>query len=309
MRGTLFKGTFISLTRNFIRILLVLIVILFLAAASWANDVLVLKSADIKPYQDALDGFKRTCSCSVTEFSLHDTGGDLANKAAEMHARAIFAVGMDALREAQAITHIPVVYAMVPSHPAAARQNISGVSMVIPAEKQIAAMVRTFPFVRRIGIVYDPKNSDALIHEAMRAAKEQNLELVLSSVQGLGEVPSKIDGMKNRIDLFWMLPDVTVINPETVNHLFLFSFQNRVPVFSFSKKFVDQGAVAALSIDPMDVGAQAGEMMKKQLAITDAWPRLRQDVRRPILMINRKIAVKLDVKLGAHISEDEHDVR
>ncbi|MBI5848119.1 MAG: ABC transporter substrate-binding protein [Nitrospirae bacterium] len=280
-----------------------------MSATSRASDVLVLKSSDIKPYQEALEGFKRTCRCTITEFLLRDARGELANKAAEIHARAIFAVGMDALSEAQAITEMPVVYAMVPSHPASARQNISGVSMRIPAEKQLAAMVRILPGAKRIGVVYDPKNSDGLMHDALRAAKEQNLELILSTVQGLGEVPSRIDGMKNRIDFFWMLPDTTVINPETLNHLFFFSFQNKVPIFSFSKKFVEQGAVAALSIDPVDVGAQAGEIMQKQLSKADSWPRLRQDVRKPLLMINRRIAAKMDARLGANVPEGEYDVR
>lgn len=306
---TLFKGANISLIRHFVRITSVLLIILLLSATSWANDVLVLKSADIKPYQDALNGFKRTCNCTLTEFLLSETEGELANKAADLDAKAIFTLGLDALKEALPITNIPVVYAMVPSHPAAARQNISGVSMHIPAEKQIAAIVRTFPSVRRVGVVYDPRNSDLLIRDALRAAKEHELELVLSTVQGLGEVPSRIDGMKNRIDLFWMLPDTTVINPETATYLFLFSFQNKVPIFSFSKKFVDQGAVAALTIDPVDVGAQAGEIMKKQLSKTEERPRLRQDVRMPLLMINRIIVKKLDVRLGTRISEGEYDVR
>ena len=71
--------------------------------------------------------------------------------------------------------------------------------------------------------------------------------------------------MKGKIDIFWMLPDAEVITPETVDSILLFSFQNNVPVFSFSSKYVKMGALASLSVDPFALGAQTGELVAKKL--------------------------------------------
>ena len=72
-------------------------------------------------------------------------------------------------------------------------------------------------------------------------------------------MPAVIESMKGKIDIFWMLPDTDVITSETVDAILLFSFQNNVPVFSFSNKYVKMGALASLSVDPVALGAQTGD--------------------------------------------------
>ena len=57
--------------------------------------------------------------------------------------------------------------------------------------------------------------------------------------------------MQGKIDILWMLPDATVVTDETVELLLRFSFQHDVPMFSFSKKYVEVGAVASLDVDPV----------------------------------------------------------
>ena len=44
------------------------------AALLSAAEIVVVKSSGIKPYNDALEGFKRTCMCTVTELNLPETG-------------------------------------------------------------------------------------------------------------------------------------------------------------------------------------------------------------------------------------------
>jgi putative ABC transport system substrate-binding protein len=305
MRGHLLQGAFRSFVRAIGRYLPGFITLLCLASPSTAYEVLVLKSADVKPYQDSLEGFKRTCGCTVTELSLRDMEKNgITKKAAAAKADAVLAIGIDALKAVRAIKDIPVVYTLVPTHPDATEQkNLSGVSMVIPADKQLDSMLRTFPSARNIGCIFDAKYSDAFVKDAVQAAKARGVELVLSRVQSPAEVPSKIDAMKNRVDVFWMLPDLTVANAETANYILLFSFKNRVPVFTFSKKYLDQGAVAALVVDPEDLGMQAGEIMKKVLSASGERSRILQDARKAVPLVNKRIADKLGIRLGEDFLE------
>jgi putative ABC transport system substrate-binding protein len=279
------------------------IILLFLlpVVSSQANDVVVLKSANIQPYDDALRGFRSSCGCNVLEVISGQVGaGSSAMKNGEFNADMVFAVGMDALSRAQTVTNLPVVYAMVlPSQfPGQIKNNVSGVSMEIPPAKSLGTIQEIFPDVRRVGIIYNRGHSDSFIREALSAAQQRGIRLVLKEADSPSEVPLLIDAMRGQIDVFWMVPDVTVITPETVKYLLLFSFRNKVPVFSFSGKYVEMGALAALNVVPFDIGVQAGEMAKKLSNGRNNGTPIRVDARKTELSVNRTVARKLGIRIS-----------
>lgn len=278
---------------------------------SEAFDVVVLKSAEIKPYNDALEGFMKSCDCSVDEITYHDIDdSDISSRVRNLKPDAVLVIGMDALKHAQLIKNIPVIYAMVPqSQPASPEQkNISGVSMYISPDKYFSAMMDVFPNARRIGVVYDPHFNDAFVKEALRIAQARGVELVLRTLSRSSDAPGLIAGMKDRIDVFLMLPDPTVVRPEVVNYLLLFSFQHNVPVFAFSKKYLEMGALAGLNIIPFDIGVQAGEIAKRQQAERVLHDPIRVHARKTVIMINRKIANKLGIKISDEVLKRAEDV-
>ena len=272
---------------------------LFYAAAAFALDVVVVKSADIKPYNDAVEGFRASCNCSIEELDLSEAEhNDITRQVHKLNPDAVLAVGLDALKHLQSLKDLPVVYTMAPNVGSglSARKNISGVDMDISPEAYINAMTTVLGNIKRIGLVYDPKNMDPFVAEAIQFAETKGMAVLSKKASRPGEVPHLIDGMKGKIDLFWMLPDTTVVNSVAVDYLLLFSFQNKVPVFTFSRKFVDMGALFALSIDPHDMGAQAAEVVKTLLSRNIKGP-LRVDARKPLLTINRKVMTKFGIKI------------
>lgn len=284
--------------------------IVCLCACSWAADVVALKSLDIKPYKEAVEGFRETCGCTVTEMTLPGSGhDDVVRRILDENPDAVFAVGIDALEQIKAIRNIPILYTMVPSPhgiPSAAT-NISGVNAQISPERNLAAILDVMPEARRVGVIYDPRNSERFIQDAIAAAQAKGLKLVLRKVSRATEVPLALEGLRDKIDLLWMIPDSTVINAETVNQMFLFSFQNRVPVFTFSKKFVEMGAVAALNVIPRDMGAQAGDLAVKLLSGQQKGP-IRTAAQKTSLVINAKVARKLGLKLKDDLLRRTEDV-
>ncbi len=104
--------------------------------------------------------------------------------------------------------------------------------------------------------------------------------------------------MKEKIDAFWMLPDITIITPEIVRFLLLLSFENNVPLLAFSEKYVEAGAFRLTGINAFDRGHQADEMANKILS-----RRVVKDVqqvyaRKVIVSTNPMIARKLGVNLN-----------
>jgi ABC-type uncharacterized transport system substrate-binding protein len=288
-------------------------VLLFLSATHLeASGIVVLKSADITPYNEALEGFRSSCACEIREeIPVRELGStDAAARLLRGAPDGVFVIGIDALSRAKRIRDLPVVYAMVPGGQSTDgyAENVSGVNMYISPKEYLSAIRKVFPHATRIGVLYDPGHLEAYIREAASVAKAMGLGLVMKKVLRPGDVPSLIEGMQSKIDVYWMLPDTTVVNKESVELLLLFSFQNRVPVFTFSKKYVEMGAVAGLNMMPFDMGVQAGELMKKLLAGKGVHSPIRVDTRRTLLMINHKVAQKLGITIREEILKGTEDV-
>jgi putative ABC transport system substrate-binding protein len=282
------------------------------ASSSEASEIVVLKSADIRPYNEALEGFRSSCDCRISEEISHRQGetADVSAEVLREKPDGVFAIGIDALSHIRGVRDIPVVYSMIPNFPPTSSlgKNVSGVNMNIPPEKYLSAMVELFPSARRIGLVYGPGNMEPFVQEAARVAESKGISLVMKKAFKPGDAPSLIEGMKDKIDVFWMLPDMTVVSQEAVNFLLLFSFQNRVPVFTFSSKYVEMGAVAGLNMTPFDMGVQAGEMMKRLINEKGARSPIRTDARKVVLLINHKVAKKMGIKIREEASRRAEEV-
>jgi putative ABC transport system substrate-binding protein len=266
-----------------------------------AFNVIVVKSAEIKPYQDAIRGFRDACNCDVLELKLKDENGreNILLKSPD----AVVAIGTTVFKKVRALEGLPVIYVMVmPSEAALSlRPNISGVSMDISPETYIATMKELFPRAKKIGLLYDSQHTAAFVAEATKAARAAGLELVDKQVRDPREIPGLLDKMRGTIDVLWMVPDATIAAAEAVDYLLHFSFQNNVPIFSFSKKYVEMGAVAALDVDPYDMGAQAGEIVTRLKAgktgAIRAWARASH------LTVNSKVAAKMSIKIKDDITK------
>ncbi len=219
-----------------------------------------------------------------------------------MHPDLIVAIGDAALVRVKDLDGIPIVFTMIIDPKATIYEypNVTGVSMVIAPERQIRSLLEVLPDTKRIGIVYDPKMSSPLYTELKEASSKFRVAIVSKAVQNSKEVFAAIEGLKGKIDIILMLPDITVNTQETFESLLLFSFENNIPVISFSKKYVEKGALMALSIEEADIGAQAGEMAKEILSGTDVKDVPIQTPRKAVMSVNLKTAKKL----GINVSEE-----
>jgi putative tryptophan/tyrosine transport system substrate-binding protein len=304
VRENIFLGAYIK------KVILFLLLLLLICDnfSSYASEVLVIKGADIKPYNEALEGFKSSCQCNINELvPIAGEQRDISRAISEIKPVTVFAIGVDALKQAQAIKGIPVVYTMVPySASVPAQKNISGVSMYISPEKYLNLISEVFPNAKRIGLIYNPKNSDRFVKEVYQRADSMELELVAKRAEKAGEIPALIDSMKGRIDIFLMLPDTSIVSSESFNYMLLFSFLNEVPVVTFSKKYVELGASAGLNIDTFDLGLQAGEIMRRILRQNSQGLPEMADARKTVLVINKKVMRKFGIKIRDDLKGAEY---
>jgi putative ABC transport system substrate-binding protein len=275
-------------------------------------EVVVVQSANIKPFVDAVEGFESTCDCTISEVII--TGAeksDIAEKIRRLEPDAVLALGVDALEKVLSIRNIPLFYTMTGGmrQPFPELSNLSGVSMFITPERQIEAIKEVFPAAKRIGLIYDPRNTDPIVERALKHADAHSIEIILRKADSARDISSILEGLKGKIDVLLMLPDLTVITPETVDAMLLFSFRNRVPIFTFSEKYVERGAVAALIVNPHDLGAQTGEIARKIMRDPAKNSPIKTYARKQVLLINTKIARKLGIVIADDVLKKSVQVK
>jgi putative ABC transport system substrate-binding protein len=281
-----------------------LYLILGCGLAEAGPEMIAVQSLRVKPYEEAINGLESVCKSRIDRLVISELQGtDIAEKVKEIKPALVFAVGLEALLRVKEIKDIPVVYLMVldPYSTVSRPQNIAGVSMQIPPAKQLTALVKVLPHVKRVGLLYNPDRMGHFVKRARAAAGKKGLKLIAHQVHGSGEVPFQANNMRGKIDVFWMLPDITVVMPEAVEFLLLFSLENKIPLLTFSDKYVESGAFMSVGIDPFDIGRQAGEMADAIRTGKDIKDLPQVDARKVIISINPEVAKKLGIHLDQEI--------
>ncbi len=272
----------------------------FTAHDAFSGDVLVLESLRVKPFDDALRGFRSACKGDVRTVVLSDVEGtDIVRTVREERPKVILAVGAEALQRVKKIRDIPIIHLMVlnPEKITGMAGNVVGVDMNIPPEKYLGLMEQMKLGRLKVGILYDPAKNGAFVKRIQQTARARGIEVTAREVRHSREVPEALAAMQGSFNVFWMLPDSTVVTPETVEYILLFSQRNRTPVVSFAGKYVDTGALVSLDIDGFDLGKQGGEMANRLLDGARVGDIRSTEARKAVLKVNRKVAQKLGINL------------
>ncbi|HPA15231.1 MAG TPA: ABC transporter substrate-binding protein [Desulfobacterales bacterium] len=293
-----------------------LIALLFLTvclhSAEARQRILVIQSLRVAPYEQTVAGFESVCHSETRRIVLSDPGGaDLHQKIDEIRPDIILSIGMNALEKAKTVKNIPIIYSMVlnPQAVLSGEKNITGVSINISQEKQLETLLRIIPDTKNIGLLYSPVNTGDIAKNARDAAAKVGINLFKKKIYSSRDVPSAINEMKGKIEAFWMLPDVAVVTPETIEFLILFSLENKIPILTFSEKYVELGALMSIGIDPYDIGRQAGEMAVKILSGRDIKSIQGVDARNAVISLNLKIAKKLGISIDEKIINEARIIK
>lgn len=251
--------------------------------ANAAQQIVVLASAEAEPYRLAFRGFQEALSqkqqgVEIREYVLKD-GSERERLFAEIRRRQpslILTLGSTATSLAQTeLKSTPVVFCMVLNPKAggfvqsmqSSGNNLTGASLDVPVRVQFEALQSLIPSVKRIGVFYNPAETDKVIQPAVKTAASMGLELmpiVVSTpeqLQGLG------DTLRGRhLDALWSVADSTVFaSPRSVEFLLRRALDARIPFMGLSPAFVKAGALLALSVDYKDIGLQCGEQAAQVL--------------------------------------------
>jgi len=280
-----------------------------------AQGIVILKSHDLEPFNQAMAGFVAACPMHITEYDLRGTKKEESSIIQRLTAakpRLIVAIGPLAAQVAREnLRDVPMIFVMVSNPPKHGLQgsNLAGVSLDIPVQMQLARYKALVPTLKTLGVIYDPTKTGAMVAEARSTAATLGFQLLGAPVSTPKEVPAALRSLLGKIDALWMVPDDTVVTPESFKFLLLTAFENNLPFVTVSDIFVEAGALASLSPDYTDVGRQgcqlATDLGSGRLRLAEAMVVPPAKVN---LAINLKTASKIGLTLPSEIIQSANKV-
>jgi putative ABC transport system substrate-binding protein len=241
------------------------------------ESVMVVKSLEAQPYEEAFQGFKevlagRGLQPLLREYADNDGqgGGSKILTVLQTHRPALIVTLGSAATSLlqQQVRDIPIVFCMV-LNPVASGfvrsmhnpgSNVTGASLDIPTRLQFEMLKAVVPSVKTLGVFYNPRETGEVVEPAVQTAAELGLELIAIPITSNDELPAAVASLHKRIDALWSVADSTVFaSDRSIEFLLRQTLQYKVPFMGLSPAFVKAGALLALSVNYHDVGRQCGE--------------------------------------------------
>ncbi len=274
-------------------------------------EITILKSSDLKAYNDAIDGFKAT-SPGSSIFAEYDLLGDLergkqlAKRIRTSESSLVVAVGLKAALAAKLeIDHIPILYMMIldPMKHHLTASNMTGVLLEIPSDRQLKIMRSFLPTMHRIGLLYDPEKTSTKLKEVETRAPAQDFQVQGFPVTNEKDIPQQLRTLLSESEALWLIPDSTVLTDESIRFILESAVARHVPVIGFSSEFTRLGALLSLSVDYGEVGREAGILAKRLLNGEPPLPLKPIPVQRIRITVNQKTARYLGIAIPKELEK------
>lgn len=280
--------------------------------------IAVLISRPIRPYRDALAGFKEGLSSSkfkpiYKEYNFKEfekNPKELISSVKELKPDLIYTIGSEAsLFVKKNPMNAPVVFSMVLDpvennlvtsldRPGG---NITGVVLNISIEDQFREFKKVVPGITRIGMLYDAKTKTVMEASARNAAKRIGVAFVAHPVRFEKDISIELDRVLKEADCLWAGVDPLIYNKVTLDHIILATLKNKTPFMVFSSPAVRAGALLALECDYYDIGSQSTEIVIEVFKGQDPGSIPVGLPRTTRLIINKRTAQIIGVKIPASI--------
>jgi len=234
-----------------------------------AEEIAILKSADISAYTEAIEGFKSHLPPSAKIILEYDLQGDmakgrnLARRIRASDAKVVLAVGLKAALAAKLeILDIPVIYCLVldPNKYGLPSGNMVELTLDLPFKDQVKPLKTLLPKASRLGVLFDPQKTGGMVKQLQREGKSLGFTIFAQEVQAEQDIPTALKALPSDIDALWLLPDSTVLTETSLDFLMSWTLERHIPVTGFSAGLVKSGALVATYLHYADTGRQAATL-------------------------------------------------
>jgi putative tryptophan/tyrosine transport system substrate-binding protein len=247
--------------------------ILLLAAASRAGaDVVIVRSSDAAPYQQAEATFiqrLQSPQCKVRSVPVKQLADEGIGSAIST-TDTVIAIGTPAATwlHNQLPEGILLVYCMVSNPEEAGLLKGSqcwGVAMEVAESDQFKLISEALPSSKTVGTLYrsdTPAGRQVL--QNFRDALPHGWQVEAVAVNDYPNVAAAIDALMDKnVDVVWTSAAFKLYDVGAVRELLVASLRNKVPVWGFSPAFVRAGALLGVGVDPESQATQTTDLIVK----------------------------------------------
>lgn len=212
---------------------------------------------------------------------------------------------------ASSTSTIPVVFGAV-SDPVAAKltshKNITGLTDLVPPEKQIELIKTVMPDVKSIGVIFNSgeANSQKQVQEIKELAEKKGIKVVESTVSKSSDVSSATQTLIGKVEAILLPTDNTVIS--ALESIIKIGIHNKIPIFGSDVDIVRRGAVAAYGVDWNLSGVSLAKMVASILKGTPVKDIPIQNPEKLSLHVNPEAAKKMGVSIPESLEKKADQV-
>jgi putative ABC transport system substrate-binding protein len=284
--------------------------------------VAIASGVEIEPIAQLRKGFRETFENSqfakehkvtITEYNAQGDAGlanqiadkiaaekpDLAYALGTSMAQAIQKRAPDILLVQGAVTD-PVAAGLANSWSGSGKKYVA-TSDLPPIQKQIALIRELTPKVKRLGLIYNPgeANSVAVISR-LREHINQNgrdLTLVERPIANSSDVATAVQSLLGNVDAIYLPPDNTA--HAAIPVIGKFARENKIPFYATVSNALNEGAIATLSLDFVQLGRESADLALAVLGGQDPATMPIRTNENPLVTINGKVAATLGIDVSA----------
>ena len=270
------------------------------------SSVVTIQTFRIQPYDKAVSGFEASFTGKVQTCVCGDSSALVRSQIEGRPHDLIVSVGLKSLTNVLFVKDTPILYLMVLDPPEAvyAKNNVFGISMTAHPADVLDIVKKTMPWVRKIGVLHGAKTADTYVELARQVAEKNHLVLMDQKNADPKQFGKNLKKLSHDMDIFWMIPDVSLLTSENIELLLLMSVENKIPILTFSEKFVELGAFMAISVDPEEMGKKAGRLARKIIDEPDKNLERIVYTEKTKVSVNKTILKKLNIQFEKEALED-----
>ncbi len=143
--------------------------------------------------------------------------------------------------------------------------NATGISDLVPTERQLNVVKEIVPKLKTLGLVYDPSlpNAVSTVESIKAVAPKMGFTTVEAPAMGLNNVPSAGQSLVGKVDAIFVPNDTTVY--AAFEALVKVCQDAKVPLFTAERRSVQRGAIATVGFDFKQIGVRTADMVDKVL--------------------------------------------
>ncbi len=132
--------------------------------------------------------------------------------------------------------------------------NVIAVPIEVPADQAMQIARALFPNRGTIGVLYNPKLSSYIFDSFKKQVEKKGFKLAAIKVDSPQDVYLSINSFKGKIDLFYFIQDTTIFKSKSLNTIFSFLVDNKIPYIVPTGAFLRKYGVVALNVEPITMG-------------------------------------------------------